>query len=74
VSEYDADELAKDSEDVKKIEKAEKAAERKACLVRKRRSHAQIPTGVISKYFWPLSRPISEVARGNQCSPNSDSS
>ena len=30
VTEYDADELAEDSDDEKKIEKAEKAAERKA--------------------------------------------
>ena len=32
IAEYDADELADDSDDEKKIEKAEKAAERKAAI------------------------------------------
>jgi len=41
VAEYDADELADDSDDEKKIEKAEKAAERKAAMTaRKKRSRS----------------------------------
>ena len=46
VSEYDADELADDSDDEKKIEKAEKAAERKAAIAKKKRGRsAQQSTG-----------------------------
>ena len=46
VSEYDADELADDSDDENKIEKAEKAAERKAAIAKKKRGRsAQQSTG-----------------------------
>ncbi|XP_065883338.1 uncharacterized protein [Dysidea avara] len=46
VAEYDADELADDSDDEKKIEKAEKAAERKAAIAKKKRGRsAQQSTG-----------------------------
>ena len=41
VAEYDADELADDSsDDERKIEKAAKATERKAALVKKKRGHS----------------------------------
>ena len=40
VAEYDADELADDSDDERKIEKAEKAAERKAAMARKKQGHS----------------------------------
>ena len=40
IAEYDADELADDSDNERKIEKAEKAAERKAAMARKKQGHS----------------------------------
>ena len=63
VAEYDADELADDSDDEKKIEKAEKAAERKAAIAKKKLGRsAQQSTGFGREARFPQgSRRMPEV-------------
>ena len=51
VAEYTADDLAKDSDDKRRIEKAERAAERKAGKRRKKRCpHAPGPCGGLARF------------------------
>jgi len=74
VTEYDADELAEDSDDEKKIEKAERAAERKAALARKKRSRTLVSSGVASRDFSRYPGSPRKLLEGASAAPNSNAS
>ena len=53
VSEYETDALADDSDDERKIEKAEKAAERKMAAARKKKASPKLPAAKFQKLDGP---------------------
>ena len=69
MSEYDADKLAEDSDNEKKIEKAEKTAERKAALACKKRSCAQLPSGITPRDFIHYPGPPRKLLEGASAVP-----